>query len=156
MARSTGLTPRRAYELDALTVLVGDVKAGTKGRAAETRTGAARVLTTRLEAYDVIKFVGFGQTSNAAGGYIVEVAHVPEATGVIGTYAPVATVTVSGLSTTEVAVSGVQFAKLVSAANSNVAGPRCVAIRCIAGTGGGGNGVVVPAGTMTIAVQPVG
>ena len=155
MARSTGLAPRRAYELDAMTVLVGAVKGGTKGRAAETRTGAARVLTTRLEAYDVIKFVGFGQSSNAAGGYIIEVAHVPETTGVIGTYAPVATVTVSGVGKTEVAVSGVQIARLVSAANSNVAGPRCVAIRCVAGNGAG-NGVVVPAGTMTIAVQPVG
>jgi hypothetical protein len=88
MARSTGLAPRRAYELDALTVLVGAVKAGTKGRAAATRTGAAQVLTTDLAKYDVIKFVGFGQTSTAAGGYIIEVADVPEATGVIGTYAP--------------------------------------------------------------------
>jgi hypothetical protein len=154
MARSTGLAPRRAYELDALTVLVGAVKAGTKGRAAATRTGAAQVLTTDLAKYDVIKFVGFGQTSTAAGGYIIEVADVPEATGVIGTYAPVATVTVSGIATTEVAVSGKQIADLVGAANSG--GTRCVAVRATAGTGGGGNGVVVPAGTMTICVQPVG
>ncbi len=50
MARSTGLLPRRGVTIDANTVLVGSVLAGTLGRPAETRTGAARILSTRLDA----------------------------------------------------------------------------------------------------------
>jgi hypothetical protein len=46
MARSTGLTPRRGYMIDAATVLVGAVAAGARGRAAATRTGAALILNT--------------------------------------------------------------------------------------------------------------
>jgi hypothetical protein len=153
MARSTGLISRLPYELDREAVLVGAVRGGTKGRAAETRTGAARILTTDLSKYNVVKLVGYGQTSNAAGGYIIEVAHVAEGTTTIGTYAPIGTVTVSGIATTEVAVSGQQIAALVGAANSGA--NRCVAIRAVAGTGGGGNGVTAPAGTMTIAVMPI-
>ena len=38
MSRSTGLAPRRGYQLDAETILLGAVKAGARGRAAETRT----------------------------------------------------------------------------------------------------------------------
>ena len=76
-ARATGLRDRRSYTFDAATVLVGAVKAGARGRAAETRTGAARLLNTRLEAQDVFKVVANGQTSASAGGYIVQAAHVP-------------------------------------------------------------------------------
>ena len=153
MARSTGLATRLPYELDREAVLVGAVKGGTKGAAAETRTGAARILTTDLSKYNVVKLVGFGQSADAAGGYIIEVAHVDEGTTTIGTYAPIGTVTVSGVSTTEVAISGKQIADLVGAENSGSS--RCVAIRATEGTGAGENGVVVPAGTMTITVMPI-
>ena len=82
-ARATGLLARRAYSFDALTTLVGAVKAGTRGRAAETRTGTAQLLTTRLECQDVFKIVINGQTATSAGGYLIEAAHVPEG-GAIG------------------------------------------------------------------------
>ena len=76
-ARSTGLAPRRGYLIDAATVLVGPVAAGARGRAADTRTGAAQILNTRLEAQDTFKIVAVGNSA-AAGQYTVQVAHVPE------------------------------------------------------------------------------
>jgi hypothetical protein len=154
-ARSTGLAPRRGYTIDAATVLVGDVRAGARGRAAATRTGAAQILNTRLEAQDVFKIVVHGQTSTSAGGYIIEVAHVAEGSTTIGTYAAIATVTCAP-GVREVAISGAQVRALVAAANSNPADLRAVAIRATAGTKVGeteGNGVLVPAGTNTISLQ---
>lgn len=155
-ARSTGLLPRRGYTLDALTVLVGEVKAGARGRAAETRTGAARLLNTRLEAQDVFKIAVHGQSSDSAGGYIIQAAHVAEgaAIGAASTYATIATVTCApGVS--EIALSGANIRQLVQAAGSLTGDIRVVAIRAVAGTGtgGGGNGVAVPAGTNTISLQ---
>jgi hypothetical protein len=153
-ARSTGLAPRRGYTLDASTVLVGAVRAGARGRAAATRTGAELILNTRLEAQDVFKIVVHGQTSDSAGGYIIQVAPVAEGSSTVGTYATIATVTCApGIR--EIAISGAQVRALVSAANSNLADPRVVAIKAVAGdgTGEGKNGVVVPAGTNTISLQ---
>lgn len=154
MARATGLAPRRAGCLDAETILLGYKGPGTKGRAAATLTGAAMLLTTRLEAYDVVKFKLYGATSNVAGGYLVQVAHVAEgaAIGTASTYATVATIQGSGIATFEVAVSGAQIREAVKAAGSLTGDIRCVAIRLTAGTGS--NGAAVPAGTMTVSVEP--
>lgn len=155
-ARSTGLLPRRGYTLDALTVLVGEVKAGARGRAAETRTGAARLLNTRLEAQDVFKIAVHGQSSDSAGGYIIQAAHVAEgaAIGSASTYATIATVTCAP-GVNEIALSGANIRQLVKDAGSLTGDIRVVAIRAVAGTGSGqgGNGVAVPAGTNTISLQ---
>jgi hypothetical protein len=155
-SRSTGLLPRRGYVIDALTVLVGAVAAGARGRAAETRTGAARLLNTRLEAQDVFKIVAHGQSSDSAGGYIIQAAHVTEgaAIGSASTYATIATVTCApGIN--EIAISGAQVRQLVKDAGSLTGDIRVVAIRAVAGTGTGqgGNGVVAPAGTNTVSLQ---
>jgi hypothetical protein len=77
MARSTGMFPRRAHLLDADTVIVGPVNAGTRGRVAETRTGAARLLTTLLNMQMEFRATIYGHTAAAAGGYLLQVAHVP-------------------------------------------------------------------------------
>lgn len=158
MARSTGLAPRKGYTLDAQTVLVGAVAAGARGRAAETRTGAARMLNTRLDSQDVFKLVVHGQTSNSAGGYIIEAAHVAEGAALASAsdYAAIATVTCApGI--TEIPLSGATVRELVRVAPATdlTGDVRVVAIRATAGTGSGqgGNGVVVPAGTNTISLQ---
>lgn len=155
MSRPTGLLPRRGYSIDAETVLVGEVKAGTRGRTAETRTGAARILNTRLEAQDVFKLVVHGQTSDAAGGYIIQAAHMPEGSTAPATYATIATVTCApGIN--EIAISGAQVRELCRVAGSVTGDVRVVAIRATAGTKTGqseGNGVLVPVGTNTISVQ---
>lgn len=135
-ARSTGLAPRRGYTLDAATVLVGAVAAGTRGRTAETRTGAARLLNTRLEAQDVFKIVVHGQTSDSAGGYVIQAAHVAEGAALASasTYATIAAVTITpGIN--EVALSGAQVRELVRVAGSVTGDVRVAAIRAIAGTG---------------------
>ena len=158
-ARSTGLTARRGTQVDAATILVGYVAAGARGRAAATRTGGQLLLTTNIGLQDVFKIIVYGQSSDAAGGYIIQAAHVPEG-GAIGDatgWATIATVVaVPGVQ--EVALSGANVLALVKAAASITTGDtRVVAIRGTAGTGAapGGNGVVVPAGTMTIALEPV-
>lgn len=155
-ARSTGLAPRRGYVIDAQTVLVGAVAAGARGRAAETRTGTARLLNTRLEAQDVFKIAVHGQTSDSAGGYIIQAAHVAEgaAIGAASTYATIATVTCAP-GVNEIALSGAQIRQLVKDAGSLTGDVRVVAIKAVAGTGSGqgGNGVAVPAGTNTISLQ---
>jgi len=153
MSRPTGLLPRRGYTLDAETVLVGDVKAGTRGRDAETRTGTARILNTRLEAQDVFKIVAHGD-ADAAGGYIIQAAHVPEGSTTPDTYATIATVTCApGIS--EIAITGAQVRELCRVAGSVTGDVRVVAIKAVAGdgTGEGDNGVEAPEGVNTISLQ---
>lgn len=107
MARSAGLAPRRGYQLDRELVLLGAVQAGPRGEAAETRTGAARVLSTPLEAQNVFKAVLFGQTATVAGGYLIQVAHVDEGdTSPDVDYVTVGTIEGSGTTTVELALSG--------------------------------------------------
>ena len=157
--RSTGLLNRRGWLLDASTVLVGAVAGGTKGRPAATRTGAALLLNTRLEANDVIRVVAVGQSSTSAGGWIIEAAHVPEGGSLsdASTYAPIATITVAAGQSSEVPISGDQIRRAVAAAGSLTGDVRVVAVRATAGTGtgSGGNGVAVPAGTNTVMIQPL-
>jgi hypothetical protein len=136
MSRSTGLAPRRGYSLDALTVLVGAVAAGARGRVAETRTGAERLLNTRLEAQDVFKLVAHGQSSNSAGGYIIQAAHVAEGSTTPSTYATIGTVTLApGIQ--EIPLSGAVVGDLCRKAPSpDITGDvRVTAVRLIPGSG---------------------
>ena len=148
MSRSTGLAPRRGYSLDALTVLVGAVAAGARGRVAETRTGTARLLNTRLEAQDVFKLVVHGNAS-AAGTYTIQVAHVPEGSTTPDTYGTVALVTLApGIQ--EIPLSGATVREIArTAPSTDLTGDvRVVAIKAVAGTAGD-----APAGVNTISVQ---
>jgi len=166
MERATGLAPRRGRMLDAETVLVGEVMAGARGRMAETRTGAARMLTTNLTAQEVFKAMVYGQTENAAGGYLIQVGHVPlggelaDATG----YVTVAEVIANGQSIDEVPISGASmWAALRESASLTTEDSRGVAIRAIPGTGNlaitnvalTSNVATVTVGSHTIAVGDV-
>jgi hypothetical protein len=151
MGRSFGLD-RRAYHLDAESVLVGFVGANGYSRAAETRTGEARLLTTQLNQQNLFKLVAVGQDGAAAGEYTIQVAHVPQGGSLAdaSTYASVATVTLNGKGTSEIGVSGHQLEAAIKAADAGVTGEvRGVAIKAVAGTG-----AAEPAGTCTIYVQP--
>ena len=150
MARSTGLSPRRGYSIDAATVLVGAIAAGTRGRAATTRTGAELLLNTRLEAQDVFKIVVHGGAT-AAGIYTIQVAHVPEGSTTASTYGTIAVITLApGIQ--EIPISGVVVREIArTAPNPDITGDvRVVAIKAVAGTGGD-----APVGTNTISLQYV-
>lgn len=151
MGRSYGLD-RRAYHLDAESILVGYVGANGYSRAAETRDGDARLLTTHLNQQNLFKLVVVGQDAAAAGEYTIQVAHVP-AGGELAdasTYASIATVALNGKGTTEIGVSGRQIEAAIKAADGSVDGEvRGVAIKAVPGTGGD-----APAGTATIYFQP--
>jgi len=136
MARSTGLAPRRGYQVDAETILLGAVKAGARGRAAETRTGAARLLTTNLAAQDEWKLVAAGG-SGASGGYVLQAANVAEGAALssASTYANIGVVTVTAGQINEVAVSGKQIREAVKAAGSLTGDVRVAAVRLRPGTG---------------------
>lgn len=137
MARATGLAPRRGYQLDAMTVLVGAVLAGARGRAAETRTGAARLLTTNLAAYDDLKLIATGGSSNSAGGYVLQAAHVAEGAALssASAYANIAVVTASAGAINEVVVGGKQIREAVRVAGSVSGDVRVAAVRVRPGTG---------------------
>jgi hypothetical protein len=154
MARSTGLARRQGYQLDAETILLGLVKAGARGRAAETRTGAARLLSTNLAAQNMVKIEGFGQSSTSAGGYLVQAAHVAEgaAIGTASAYATIGVISFTAGRINKVALSGEQIREAVKAAGSLTGDIRVVAVRLTAGTGA--NGAAVPAGTNTVAICP--
>ena len=148
MSRSTGLAPRRGYTLDAATVLVGAVRAGARGRAAATRTGAEQLLNTRLEAQDVFKIVVHGDAS-AAGQYTIQVAHVPEGSTSPSTYGTIAVVTCApGIQ--EIPISGATVREIArTAPATDITGDvRVVAIKAVAGAD-----ALAPAGVNTISVQ---
>lgn len=107
MARSAGLEARRGYQIDRELVLLGAVQAGARGEAAETRTGTARILTTPLDSQNVFKCVLFGQTSDVAGGYLVQAAHVAEGSiTVADDYVTVGVIEGNGTTTVELPLSG--------------------------------------------------
>jgi hypothetical protein len=137
MARSTGLAPRRGYQLDAETILLGAVKAGARGRAAETRTGAARLLQTNLAARDDLKFIAAGGSSNSAGGYVLQAAHVAEGAALssASAYANIAVITASAGVINEVGVTGKEVREAVRVAGSVSGDVRVAAVRVRPGTG---------------------
>ena len=137
MARATGLAPRRGYLLDAMTVLVGSVLAGARGRPAENRTGAARLLTTNLAAQNTWKLIASGGSSNSAGGYILQAAHVAEgaALSTASAYANIGVVTATAGAINEVVVGGKQIRDAVKAAGSVTGDVRVAAVRVRPGTG---------------------
>jgi hypothetical protein len=152
-ARATGLTPRRGYQLDALTTLVGYIAAGPRNRAAQTLTGAAQLLTTQLGMQDVFKVVCYGQSTDAAGGYLIQAAHVAEGAALASAtgWTTIATITASAGNIQEIALSGASIMQAVKTTGSITGDVRVVAVRATAGTGA--NGVAVPAGTMNIGFQ---
>ena len=137
MARATGLAPRRAYQLDALTVLVGNVLAGARGRQAETRTGAARLLNTNLAAQNDWKLIATGGSSNSAGGYILQAAHVAEGAALssASAYANIAVITASSGAINETGVTGKEIREAVKVAGSVTGDVRVSAVRVRPGTG---------------------
>lgn len=148
MPQATGLAPRRPYLPDRDSVILGAVRAGD-GAAAETRTGAARVLPFKLNTCDTFKVIAVGALSNAAGGYFVEVAHVPFG-GAVGeanptAYVRIGSIVLNGLQQVEIGKSGLEVeAAIQAAASPAITGDvRAVAVRLVAGTGS--NGLTAPA-----------
>jgi hypothetical protein len=144
--------------------LLGSVRAGERTDA-ETRTGAARLLPYKLNLSSFFRVMALGGQSSSTGGYLVQVAHIPK----LGTladanpanYVTIGTIVFDGTESTEFGLTGRQVAKAVKDAAIAAGTPittdlRITAIRLVAGTGTGGgqNGVVVPAGTgNTIHIQ---
>lgn len=138
-ARATGLLTRRGYMLDARTILAGAVRAGARGQTAETRTGAARLLTTDVSEQDVFKAILFGQDVSSAGGYSIQVAHVAQgaALGTATGWVPIGVLSQAGIGQTELALSGLAIENAVRASAALAAGAevRAVAVRAKAGSG---------------------
>ena len=135
---------------DALTVLVGSVLAGARGRPAETRTGAAQLLNTSLNHQDVYKLIASG-SSASAGTYTIQAAHVPEGGALASAvgWATIAVITCApGMQ--EIPLSGVNVERLVRAAGSLTGDVSVRAVRAVAGTAGD-----APAGTNTIRIAPI-
>jgi hypothetical protein len=148
--RATGLATRLAMPFDALTVLVGSVLRGTRGRVAETRTGAAQLLNTSLNHADVYRIVASG-SSSSAGTYTIQAAHVPEggALASASTYATIAVITCApGIQ--RIAIQGDTVERLVRTAGSLTGDVSVRAVRAVAGTDAN-----APAGTNTIRIVPI-
>lgn len=163
MPKATGLAPRKAVFIDRESVILGAVRAG-EGVAAESRTGAARLMPFKLNSCDFFKVVACGALSNAAGGYFIEVAHVADGAAVGAAnpsdYVRIGSISLNGMTPTETGFTGPQVEALVKAAASPaISGDvRVVALRLVAGTGvsgAGSNGLAAPANTTgaTIHVQ---
>lgn len=135
MTRASGLPARRDNSLELDGILLGAVRAGVDGTVAGTRTGAARVLNKKLNSTTEFKVLLVGATSAAAGGYVIEVDHVPFGTTTAnGTWTPIGTISASGLSEVEAIFSGKDVGvKVAAAASTN--DPRANAIRLVAGSG---------------------
>lgn len=134
MSRASGLPARRTNELELDGILLGTVRAGLD-TPAETRTGAARVLSKKLNSTIGFKVVAIGATDAAAGGYVIEVDHVPLGSATPnGTWVPIGTVIASGTNEVPVFCSGRDVGvKVAAAAGTN--DPRVNAIRLVAGSG---------------------
>jgi hypothetical protein len=138
MSRATGLADQRFYQLDASAVLVGAVGAW-ENRSAATRTGAAQLLDTKLNCTDILKFVGVGQSSNSAGGYVISVGHVARgaALSTVTNWVEIGRMSFSASATNEIAITGRQIEALVRAGTSpTITGDcRVTAIKAVAGLG---------------------
>ena len=134
MTRASGLPARRTNPIELDGILLGAVRAGD-GTAAGTRTGAARVLSKKLNSTMGFKVLLNGATSGATGGYVIEVDHVPFGTETpSGNWIPIGTISASGVTEVEALFSGKDVGVKVAAAAS-VTDPRVNAIRLVAGSG---------------------
>lgn len=158
MPAAVGYTSQRAPRIDRDSILLGSVYAGVNGagdlEAAETRNGAARLLEGRINPYDNWKVVAVGGQSSSAGGYLVQAAHVAQGDVLANAsaWATIGAITFSGTSEVALGFTGDQVEALVKAAAVTASAPitgkvRVTAIKLVAGTGSGGNGVVAPSGT---------
>jgi len=141
---------RRGYVIDALSVIVGTVRLGIEQNA-ETRTGAARELkSTDLAAQNLYKLVQTVTDPTATGGYVIQAAHLPVGKTVAdvpaGGWATIATISASGLGTTEIGLSGIQVRNAVMAVTTLASGEalRVQAVRAVAGNGSNGAAAPVP------------
>jgi hypothetical protein len=142
--------PRPDFK-DREAVLYGAVAAG-EGVLNEDRSGAARLISTKLNTLDGVKFVAQGAASNAAGGYYIEVAHVAKgealATANPSGYVRLGSISFNGTERIEKTFSGLDIEQQVKAgASPAITTPvRVVAIRLVAGTGTGQgqNGLAAP------------
>lgn len=156
MTRSYGFDTRDSA-IDAKTVLVGAVRKGID-QAAETRTGAARELTTDLSMNMGFVAKCFGTSASAGGGYVLQAAHVARGKTVsdVGAndWATIGVVTANGFQIRETALSGREIYDAIAAKGTVASGTqlRAVAVRAVAGDGS--NGASVPTGEMTICILP--
>lgn len=163
MSRPTGIFLQRAYTPSRENIILGDVRA-SESELAESRTGAARLLQDKLNGHFNALIVARGALSNAAGGYYIEVSHVPIGGALANAnpsgYARIGSISFSGKKSIEVMFTKQQIEAAITAGASPAltVDPRAVAIRLVAGTGTGegGNGLAVPANTAgaTIHYQP--
>lgn len=138
MTRAVGLSAQVGYKTDAESVLLGYV-GKWDDRAAETRTGAARVLPYLLNKLTSFKLVGYGGTSDAAGGYILQAAHIAR-DGVIDAntpWVPLGGFTFNGIGSSEIGFTGRQIERLIETGTpGGVTGDvRVVAVRLLPGSG---------------------
>lgn len=156
MPRSYGFDTRDSA-IDAKTVLVGAVRKGID-QAAETRTGAARELTTDLSMNMGFVAKCFGTSASAGGGYVLQAAHVARGKTVsdVGAndWATIGVATANGYQIRETALSGRAIYDAIMAKGTVASGTqlRAVAVRAVAGDGS--NGASVPTGEMTICIVP--
>jgi hypothetical protein len=158
MPQATGLAPVRGYLVDRDAVLFGAIRAGDN-QAAGTRDGSARLLSNSLNLADTFKIVANGGASNASGGYFIEVAHVARGAAVAdanpAAYVRLGSISFLGTTPVEFALSGATIDALVRAnASPAITGDvRVVALRLVAGTGVGANGLAVPTNTSAASIH---
>jgi hypothetical protein len=134
MSRASGLPARRTNPIELEGILLGAVRAGD-GTPAGTRDGSARVLSKKLNSTMGFKVLLQGATAAAAGGYVIEVDHVPFGTSTpSGNWTPVGIISASGLSEVEALISGKDVGVKVAAA-AGVIDPNVKAIRATPGSG---------------------
>lgn len=146
MPAAVGFTVQRAARIDRDSILLGSVGEGVLGtgsvEAASTRTGAARLLEGRINPYDNWKIVAVGGQSSSAGGYVVQLAHVPQ-TGLLAdasAWATIGAIAFSGTAEIPLGFTGDQVEALVRAAavaaGAAISGKiRVTALRLRPGTG---------------------
>jgi hypothetical protein len=138
MTRAVGLSAQTGYQTDAESVLLGFV-GRWDDRAAETRTGAARIMPYLLNKLPFFKVVGHGAAANSAGGYIVKAAHVARGGVVDGDtdWVDLGIISFSGIGTNEFGMTGPQVERLVEAGTDPAitGDTRVVAVRLFPGSG---------------------
>lgn len=106
MSRAFGMPVRRANLIDLESILLGAVRAGQDSPAG-VRDGSARYLSRKLNSTNVFKVCLLGATAAAAGGYLIEVAHLdPGETVASADWQLVGTIQANGVAEIEAPFSG--------------------------------------------------